>query len=124
MTEPLIDEWILEQGEEAAEIACCRNFFDPGEILMAIITGNVDGEPGLDRLALTDRRIILYSRARPQDALSFGYEQLSSVKGKRGKVLTHLGEVNLSARGRSVRFKNIGVDYVDQILDLISRMKR
>jgi hypothetical protein len=124
MTEPLVDECILEEGNEAAEIANCKNYLDPHERLLAIIAGDVDGRVELNRLALTDRRVILYSQVRLQRAISFGYEEIVTVKGKKGMFLTHLGEINLLGKSGSVRFKNMGEQYLEQITKMISRMRR
>lgn len=125
-TDSLIDERIDIEGAHrvAQETHICKQHFVPREKLLAIIVGEVEGNPELDRLALTDRRIIIYSSTRLKDVLTFGYGQVENVEGNKGKVLTHLGEINLFAEGAKVRFKNILEEYVGQILDTISKKKQ
>jgi len=126
--EVLFSESLLEDEEQADEEAEeAEMYLDPDEKLLAIIEGNVDGESSLNRLALTDRRIIFYPRSkgllaafRKTSILSFGYGQVSTVQGRKG---TLMGEINLSTKDRIVRFKNMAKDDVDQIAGMISRYK-
>jgi len=126
--EVLFSESLLEdeeQTDEEAEIA--QTYIDPDEKLLAVIEGNVDGESSLNRLALTDRRVVFYPRSegflsafKKTSAASFAYSQIETVQGRKG---TLLGEINLSAKDRIIRFKNMAKDDVDQIAGMISRYK-
>jgi hypothetical protein len=122
----LVDQRIDIEGAQrvAEEISLCKKYFLPNEKLLAIIMGDVDGKPELNRLALTDNRIIFYSRDNSQSAILFDYEQIDTVRGKKGKVLTHLGEINLYMKGQPVRFRNMLEEYVDHILDIIHKMRQ
>jgi len=114
-----------EQADEEAEEA--ETHLDPDEKLLAIIEGTVDGESSMNRLTLTDKRIIFYPRSkgllsafRKTSAISLNYGQIETVQGRKG---TLLGEINLSTKDRIVRFKNMAKDDVDQIAGMISRYK-
>jgi len=126
--EVLFSESLLEDEEQADEEADeAGKYLDPDEKLLAIIEGNVDGESSLNRLALTDRRIIFYPRSegllaafKKTSVLSFDYGQVGTVQGRKGALM---GEINLSTKDRIIRFKNMIKDDVDQIAGMISRMK-
>lgn len=120
-TVPLVDEWIGEQGK-AEEISYCKKYLDPNEKLLAIIAARV--ETGLNRLVLTDRRIILYPQGKFQDGISLNYDQIDTVKRRQEEFLIHLGDIILSAEGRIVKFEKVGVEYADQIVGMISEMKQ
>jgi hypothetical protein len=114
-----------EQAEEEEEEA--KNYVDSDEGLLAIIEGAVDGQSSLNRLAVTDRRIVFYPRSKglfgslsKASAVSLNYDQLVTVEGKKG---TLLGEINVSTKENIFRFKNMAKNDVDQIADLISRTK-
>ncbi len=121
----LVDEAIDEQGEQyaAEEISICRTKIDPTERLLGILSGNVDGKDELDRMVLTDQQVIFYSRGNPNSIVRYDYQQVDSAKAKKGKLLTHLGEISIISQGKKLTFKNVNVEYLNQILDIISRMK-
>ena len=85
--------------------------------------GEVEGKPELDRLALTDRRVLFYSAKSSDACMKFDYGQVASVDARKGKVLKHLGEINLSVEGERVRFKNILKESAEQVLNTIFEMK-
>ena len=117
---PLIDEWIGEQGDnEESEF---RRVLGGDERLLALVAGR--GEKGLNRLAVTDRRVVVYSQGRIQSLVSYRYREIYKVEGKRSAVLTHLGDIILSTGEGVVSFKNVGAKTIDQVVALITRMKR
>ena len=97
-SDALVDEWIDEQGTGENELANCTKLLFPDERLLIIIAAR--GDPGLNRLAMTDRRIILYPEQTPQQARSFSYGQISDFHGKRNNFLHHLGEIAFLAEGQ------------------------
>ena len=119
---PLIDEWISEEGKEYEETAECQRLLTVGERLLELVAAR--GQPGLNRLAVTDKRVIFYSRGNIQSAVSYEYEQISEVRGQRNVALRHLGEITVSANGSTVSLKNVGIEYVDKVVMLVSKMKR
>jgi len=126
--EVLFSESLLEDEEQAdEETEEAEKHLDPDEKLLAIIEGLVDGASALNRLALTDKRVIFYPRGgglltafQKTSAISIDYGQIVTAQGKKGALL---GEINLSTRERIVRFKDMAKDDVDQIAGMISRMK-
>lgn len=65
MSVPLIDEWIGEEGKEEKESSECRKILKTTEKLLALVAAR--GEQGLNRLAVTDKRVVLYSQGRIQN---------------------------------------------------------
>jgi hypothetical protein len=122
-TDFLIDERIDIEGARhvAQETSICKQHLLSGEKLLAIVLGEVEGRPELDHLALTDRRIIFYSSGKSEKPMILNHEEIKTVKGKKGKVLTHLGEINLNAKRKTVRFKNILAEYVDEIVQKMNK---
>jgi hypothetical protein len=122
---PLIDESIDEQGDDyvAEEKMICHKYMNSDERLLAVFSGNVDQENELDRMMLTDKRAVLYSRGESQPARSFRYSEIESAKTKKGKLLTHLGEITIHAKGEIVTLKNVQAQYLNYIVDTFSRMK-
>ncbi len=121
----LLDERIDIEGKQyvTKEISLCKRHLDSKEKILAIITGYVEGNSTLDRLALTDRRIVFYSRDDFQKAMVFDYEEIDSVEGKKGRFFTHLGEIKLCTRRETISFKNALEEYVDRIVDILSGMR-
>jgi len=119
---PLIDEWISEQGNEKEEISHCKKHLNPDERVLAIIAARE--EHGLNRLALTDKRVALYPRGNFQGGLIFDYGEIDGVEGQHDRFLTHLGEITVSAKGIDVTLKKVGGEYVDKIPNMITEMKR
>jgi len=119
---PLIDEWISEEGNEQEETAECQRLLATDEKLLELVAAR--GQPGLNRLAVTDKRMVIYSRGNIQSAVSYDYEQIGEVRGKRNVALRHLGEITVSAKGSTVSLKNVGIEYVDEVVALVSKMKR
>ena len=119
---PLIDEWISEEGNEKEETTECQRLLTADEKLLELVAGR--GQPGLNRLAVTDKRVIMYSRGNIQSAVSYDYEQIDEVRGQRNAALRYLGEITVSAKGSTVSLKNVGIEYVDEVVALVSKMKR
>ncbi len=115
------DELADEETEEA------EKYVDPDEKLRAIIEGVVDGQTSLNRLAVTDSRIVFYPKGggflasfSKTSAIFLDYDQIITVQGKKGMVM---GEISVSTKDRIVRFKDMAKDDVDQIANMISRLK-
>jgi len=127
--EILFSETLLEDEEQAEEEEEeARGYLDPDEKLLAIIEGSIDGQSALNRLAVTDSRIIFYPMSRgflsafkKQSAISLDYDQIVTVEGRKGMLL---GEINVSTRDAIFRFKDMAKDDVDQISSLIKRLKK
>ena len=96
------------------------------EKILAIIQGNVDGRGPLNRLAVTDSRIIFYPKGGIRaafskvNAVSVNFDQIITVEGKKGRLL---GEIGVSTKGNIFRFKDMAKDDVDQIAGMILRRK-
>ena len=115
------DEGVDEETEEA------EKYLDPDEKLRAIIEGVVDGQTSLNRLAVTDSRIVFYPKGggflasfSKTSAVFLDYDQIITVQGKKGMVM---GEIGVSTKDRIVRFKDMAKDDVDQIANMIQRLK-
>jgi hypothetical protein len=117
------EEELAEEESEEAE-----KYLDPDEKLRAIIAGVVDGSSSLNRLAVTDGRIIFYPKGggflslfSKTNAIVLDYDQIVTVQGKKGMVL---GEIDVSTKDKIIRFKDMAKDDVDPIVNMISRLKR
>ena len=119
---PLVDEWIGESGKEEIEIVECKRMLKIDEKLLALVA--VREEQGPNRLAVTDKRVMIYPQGKIEGVVSYDYGQIDAVKGKRNTPFFHLGQIILSVKGSNVILKTVGMEYVDQIVELISRMKR
>jgi plasmid stabilization system protein ParE len=115
------DELVEEETEEA------EKYVDPDEKLRAIIEGVVDGQTSLNRLAVTDSRIVFYPKGggflssfTKTSAIFLDYDQIVTVQGKKGLAL---GEIGVSTKDRIIRFKDMAKDDVDQIANMIQRLK-
>jgi hypothetical protein len=115
------DELAIEETEGA------EKYVDPNERLRAIIQGVVDGQSSLNRLAVTDSRIVFYPKGggfpasfRKTNAISLFYDQMVTVQGRKGIAL---GEIEVSTNDRIIRFKDMAKDDVDQIANMIQRLK-
>jgi hypothetical protein len=129
--EVLFSESLLE-GDDEEELADeeteeAEKYVDPNEKLRAIIEGAVDGQTSLNRLAVTDTRIIFYPKGggflasfSKTSAIFLDYDQIVTVQGKKGMVM---GEIGISTKDRIVRFKDMAKDDVDSISNLISKLK-
>lgn len=129
--EILFSESLLEgdDGDELAdeETEEAEKYLDPDERLRAVIAGVVDGSSSLNRLAVTESRIIFYPKSSgflssfsKTNAIILEYDQIITVQGKKGVML---GEIGVSTKDRIVRFKDMAKDDVDQIANMISRLK-
>ena len=126
--ETIISEPLLEGNEQTRrEMEEARTYINSGEKLLAIINGNVEGRTSLNRLALTERRIVFYPGAEGllgsfvrENARSYDYGQIETIQGTKG---TLLGEITLSAKNRIVRFRNMTKDDVDLVAGMISRRR-
>ena len=126
----LFSESILEGDEEESadeETEEAEKYVEPDEKLRAIIEGIIDGQSSLNRLAVTEGRIIFYPKGggllssfSKTSAIFVEYDQITTVQGKKGMVL---GEILFSTKDRILRFKDMAKDDVDQISNLISRLK-
>ena len=119
---PLIDEWIGEEGKEEEEMAECQRLLMADEKLLELVAAR--GQPGLNRLAVTDKRVVIYSKGNIQSAVSYDYGQIEKIKGKRNVALSHLGEIIVSGKRNTISLKNVGIEYVDQVVASVSKMKR
>jgi len=119
---PLVDEWIGEQGKEETELDECNRMLKTDEKLLALVAVREEQEP--NRLAVTDKRVMIYPQGNIENLVSYDYGQIEAVRGKRNTPLVNLGEIILSVKGNKVILKNVGMEYVDQIVELITRMKR
>jgi hypothetical protein len=119
---PLIDEWIGEQGNEEEERAESQRLLLTDEKLLKLVAAR--GQPGLNRLAVTNKRVVVYYHGNVQNAISYEYGEVDKVKGRRNVALRHLGEITVSAKGSTVSLKNVGIEYVNQVVTLVSKMKR
>jgi len=115
------DELMDEETEEA------EKYLDPDEKLRAIIEGVVDGQTSLNRLAVTDSRIVFYPKGggflasfSKTSAIFLDYDQIITVQGKKGMIM---GEIGVSTKDRIVRFKDMAKNDVDQIANMIQRLK-
>lgn len=118
---PLIDEWIGEEGNEEEETAECQRLLARDEKLLELVAAR--GQPGLNRLAVTDKRVVIYSQGNVHSAVSYDNGQIEEVRGQRNAVLRHLGEITISAKGNAVSLKNVGIEYVDRVVALVSKTK-
>lgn len=119
---PLVDEWISEEGKEEAEIEECKKMLKTDEELLALIAARK--EKGPNRLAVTNKSVLIYPQGNIEGVVSYEYEQIDEVKGKRNTFFVHLGEISLSVKGSKVIFKTVGIEYIDKIVELVSNMKR
>jgi hypothetical protein len=115
------DELAIEETEGA------EKYVDPNERFRAIIQGVVDGQTSLNRLAVTDSRIVFYPKGgglpasfHKTNAISLFYDQIVTVQGRKGIAL---GEIEVSTNDKIIRFKNMAKDDVDQIANMIQRLK-
>jgi len=121
----LLDEQIDIEGKQFVEeeILRCRSLCGRGEEIQALVRGNFDGERELDRLALTDKRVILYARDGSHAAKMLDYAKIGTVKQARGRILTHMGEIHLQTKEGVFKFKNLQAEYPDRLARTISTMK-
>ena len=117
----MIDEWIVEEGKEEEETAECQRLLAKDEKLLELVAAR--GQPGLNRLAVTDKRVVIYSQGNVQSAVSYDFGEIEEVRGKRNAVLRHLGQITIVARGNAVSLKNVGIEYVDKVVALVSKTK-
>ena len=117
----MIDEWICEEGNEEKETAECQRLLAKDEKLLQLVAAR--GQPGLNRLAVTDKHVIIYSQGNAQSAVSYDFAQIEEVRRKRNAVLRHLGEITIIAMGNAVSLKNVGIEYVDRLVALVSKTK-
>jgi hypothetical protein len=117
----LIDEWICEEGKEEEETAECQRLLAKDEKLLELVAAR--GQPSLNCLAVTDKRVVIYSQGNVQSAVSYDFEQIEEIRGKRNAVLRHLGEITIVAKGNAVSLKNVGIEYVDRVVALVSKTK-
>ena len=126
--EVIISEPLIEgKGQINKEMEEARTHIKCGEKLFAIVNGNVEGQTSLNRLALTDNRIVFYPVTEGllvsfimAKIRSYDYGQIEAIQGTKG---TFLGEITLSTKKEVIRFRNMTKDDVDQVADMISRRR-
>jgi len=119
---PIVDEWIGEQGREQLEISGVGQTLRQGEKLLAILAGRADFQR--DRLAVTDRRVIVYQQENPANSISISRKDIVSARWRKEPVLAHLGEIELSTNNISVVFEKVGFDYAQKAVELINGSRR
>ena len=124
-TDFILDERIDIEGAESVnkEVEKCKRYLKPKEKLIALFVGNLEGKPTFNRLAITKKRLIFYSQTNPLNSLAFNYEQIDTVRAIKGKILTHLGEINLTTSGNKLRFTNVLEADSRIAADLIRKMR-
>ncbi len=118
----LVDEWTDEQGKGEEEVAYCRGLLYAGERLLAILASR--GAAEHNRLAMTDGRIILYSKDNHQDVLWFSYLQVLDFRGRRHNIFHHLGDITIVVEGQTLKFADVGIEYVDQAVNIFEASKK
>ena len=119
---PIVDEWIGEQGGEQLEISGVSRTLRQGEKLLAILAGRADFQR--DRLAVTDRRVLVYQQENPANIISISRKDIVSVRCRKEPVLAHLGEIELVTKKMSVVFGKVGFDYAQKVVELINWSRR
>jgi len=119
---PIVDEWIGEQGREQLEISGVGQTLRQGEKLLAILAGRADFQR--DRLAVTDRRVLVYQQENPANSISISRKDVVSVRCRKEPVLAHLGEIELLTKKMSVVFGKVGFDYAKKAVELINGSRR
>jgi hypothetical protein len=113
-----------ELAEEETEEA--RKYVGYDSKIRAIIEGVVDGQTRLNRLAVTNNQVVFYPKGgflasfQKTSAVFLDYDQIVAVQGRKGIVM---GEISVSTKDRIIRFKDMAKDDVDQIANMISRLK-
>ena len=119
---PIVDEWIDEQGNGEREISELSKSLGQGEELLAIVAGRAEAES--NRLAVTDKRVLVYAEKDPSSGLSISFDEIVRVRRKREPVLTHLGEIELFTKTGSVKFRKVGFEYAEKAIALINKLRR
>lgn len=127
-TSVVVDDWIVEEAldkekTEAEEISHCEKNLNPNEKLLLIVAAR-GKKSELNRLALTDRRVIFYPKDKFQNGTSFDYDQIDTVKRKQRRLLGHLADITLSAKGETVKFEEVGIEWTDEVINKISEIKK
>ena len=115
---PIVDEWIGEQGKEQLEISRVSQTLGHGEKSLAILAGRADFQR--DRLAVTDRRVIVYQQENPANSISISRKDIVAARCWKEPVLAHLGEIELSTKNMTVVFGKVGFDYAQKAVELIN----
>ena len=66
----------------------------------------------------------MFSQGNAQSAISYVYEEVDNVKGRQNVALKHLGEITVSAKGNTVSLKNVGIEYINDVVTLVSKSAR
>jgi len=127
-TSVMADDWIIEEAldkgkTEAEEISHCQKNLNPNEKLLLIIASRRKRSER-NRLALTDRRVVLYPEGKLQSGISFDYNQIDTVKRQQRRLLSHLADITLSAKGEKVKFEEVGIEWADEVVQKISEIKK
>jgi len=126
-TSVMVDDWIIEEAldkgkTEAEEISHCEKNLNPNEKLLLIVASRRK-ESERNRLALTDRRVVLYPKGKFQSVISFDYDQIDTIKRQQRRLLSHLADITLSAKGDEVKFEEVGIEWADEVVHKISETK-
>lgn len=119
---PLIDEWICEEGTEQKEIFQINKDLKQGEKLLAIAASRGDKLP--NRLAVTNKRIILYSTGDTSQNQTIAQNEIVAATKHAEKLLPHLGEIRLQLKTAVITFKKVDFDHGKQVVDLINRLRK
>lgn len=121
-----VDDWIGEEAlnqnqTEDEEIAYCQQNLALGEKLLLIVASRSGS--AMNRLALTDRRLLFYPKGDFRSAMSFDYEEVNDARKRQRTILKHLADLTFYARGGTVEFKDVGTEWADEVLQTIKKMK-
>jgi hypothetical protein len=113
----------IESYNSYLETDEAKKHINPQEKIRAVVTGCLDGQTSLNRILLTEKQVVFYtkgvgflestSKASP---ISLNYDQIISFQVKKGWI--SLGEISISTKDKNFKFQNVEHDNVNLILDL------
>jgi hypothetical protein len=121
-----VDDWIVEEAFDQGkskdeEVAYCQRNLAPAERLLLIVASR--GRSAMNRLVLTDRRLLLYPKGDFTSGISFDYEDIYDARKQRRRILTYLADLTISVKGRTIEFKELGTEWADEVLHTIKKME-
>jgi len=130
-TSVIVDDWIIEEAldeekSEAEEIADCENHLEPDEKLLMIVASRAESAR-LNRAALTDNHVTFYPKGKFQSGKSFDYGEIDDAERRRSmsdRLTGHLIDIVLSAKGTTLKFEKVGIEWSDEVVSTISKMKK
>lgn len=130
-TSVIVDDWIIEEAldekkSEAEEIADCKKHLEPDEKLLMIVASRTESAR-LNRVALTDNRVIFYQKGKFQSGTSFDYGEIDDAERRQSmsdRLTGHLADVLLSAKETTLKFEKVGIEWADEVISTISKMKK